>query len=69
MLRRPRCKSCGSENQRQLEAEINIHFPLNKALENPAVLVFRDLLVCLNCGFTEFTILEADLQKLTKYVA
>jgi hypothetical protein len=60
------CKSCGSDNQRKFSAELNIHFPGLEALDKPAVLVFPNLWVCLRCGFAEFTILEAELQRLEK---
>ena len=30
------CKSCGSDNQREFGAEINIHFPGREALDKPA---------------------------------
>jgi hypothetical protein len=55
------CRSCGSENQTEFGAEINIHFPGRKGLDKPAVLVFPKLVVCLDCGFTQFTLREADL--------
>jgi hypothetical protein len=58
------CKSCGSNNQQEFGAEINIHFPGQEALDKPAVLVFPKLLVCLHCGFTEFTVLETELNRL-----
>jgi hypothetical protein len=58
------CKSCGSDNQRQFDAEINIHFPGREGLDRPAVLVFPNLLVCLRCGFTEFTVTETELHRL-----
>jgi len=63
------CKSCKSDNQREFGAEINIHFPGREALDKPAVLVFRKLLVCLRCGFTEFTIKETELHRLVEGAA
>ena len=35
---------------------IAIHFPGLKGLDKPVVWVFPKLLVCLNCGFTEFVV-------------
>jgi hypothetical protein len=55
------CKSCHSENHRQLNAEVAIHFPGLKGLDKPTVFVYPKLLVCLNCGFAEFVIREAEL--------
>lgn len=63
------CKSCGSDNQDKFGAEINIHFPGLEGLDKPIVLVFPTLLVCLRCGFTEFTISETELHRLEKGTA
>ena len=60
------CKSCQSENQRTLNGEIAIHFPGLDGLTKPIVWVFPKLLVCLNCGFTEFAIPEAELRQLAE---
>ena len=60
------CKACQSENQRTLGAEIAIHFPGLKGLDKPVVWVFPKLLVCLNCGFTEFVVPEAELRGLVE---
>jgi hypothetical protein len=58
------CRSCGSNNQAKFGSEINIHFPHLKDLDKPAILVFPKTVVCLDCGFTEFTIPEAELRRL-----
>jgi hypothetical protein len=50
------CKVCGSRNQTEFNAEINVHFPGLKNVDKPAVLVFPKLLLCPDCGFTEFTL-------------
>ncbi len=50
------CRSCASENQKEFGSEISIHFPGRKGLDRTAVLVFPRLVICTNCGFTEFTI-------------
>jgi predicted nucleic-acid-binding Zn-ribbon protein len=55
------CKACGSHNQTEFNAEINVHFPGLKNLDKPAILVFSKLLLCLDCGFTEFTLSESEL--------
>lgn len=62
------CKSCGSDSQSEFGAEINIHIPRLKAVDTPAVLVFPKLVVCLHCGFTEFTLLESELRVLAQAV-
>jgi hypothetical protein len=58
------CRSCESKNQTQFDSEINIHFPGLKNLDKSAVLIFRKLVVCLDCGFTQFTIPETELRLL-----
>ncbi len=55
------CKSCGSVNQGKFLAEVSIHFQGLKNAHQLPVLVFPELLVCLNCGKTEFTIPEDEL--------
>ena len=60
------CKSCQSENERTLNGEVAVHFPGLNGLGKPIVWVFPKLLVCLNCGFTEFEIPKAELRRLVE---
>lgn len=46
-----RCNSCGSERQAQFETEIAIH---SKNINKPQAFIFRDILICMNCGKPEF---------------
>jgi hypothetical protein len=55
------CISCASDNQRKFGAEINIHQFDLKNLSGQAVLVFADLMVCLECGCSQLTIPKAKL--------
>jgi len=41
-------------NLKTFSAEMGIHFPGLKNVEKPVVWVFPSLLVCLDCGFSEF---------------
>jgi hypothetical protein len=60
------CNSCGSANQGKFTCEIDIHFPgLSDAKKSP-VLVYPELLVCLNCGKAEFTVPKGELALLAK---
>jgi len=60
------CESCGSSNQRKFSAEIAIDFAdINK----PAVFVFPELVLCLDCGVARFIVTGADMQQLSKYHA
>ena len=58
------CLSCQSANQIEYPAEINIHFPGINGLKIPTVWVFPRLQVCLDCGFTQFIIPDAELETL-----
>jgi hypothetical protein len=60
------CKWCGSDKQRRFIAEVVIHFPGLASLNKPAVFVFPELFLCLNCGKAEFVVPENDLRTLAK---
>jgi hypothetical protein len=60
------CKSCQSEHQHILNGELAIRFPGIEGLDKPIVFVFPKLLVCLDCGFTEFVIPETELRRLAE---
>jgi hypothetical protein len=53
-------------NQAQFGSEIIIHFSGLKNLDTPTVMVFPKILVCLECGVTEFTVPEPQLRLLVK---
>jgi hypothetical protein len=63
------CKSCKSKNQSIFDGEIGVHFPGRDGLNRPLVFVFPQLVVCLDCGFTEFVIPKTDLRVLSKGTA
>ena len=58
------CKSCQSENERNFNGGIGMHFPGLEGLDKPIVWVFPKVLVCLDCGFAEFTVPEKELRVL-----
>jgi hypothetical protein len=58
------CGSCGNVRNRVFTAEVAIHFPGCDSLNKPIVWVFPKLTVCLDCGVTQFTIPEKELQVL-----
>ena len=60
------CRSCQAENVTEFGAEINVHFPAREGVDKPSVLVFPKLVVCLDCGFTHFTLPESKLHQLAK---
>ena len=59
------CKRCATETK-IFNSEIAIHFPGLAGLNKPIVWVFPKLLVCLQCGFTEFTVPERELNVLVQ---
>jgi hypothetical protein len=52
------CLSCASNYQKEFAAEMIIHFSGLKNLHEPGVWAFPKLYVCMNCGFSHFTIQE-----------
>ena len=60
------CKRCVSENQKIFNAEVAIDFPGLAGLDKPVVWAFPELLVCLQCGFVEFTVPERELSVLVR---
>jgi hypothetical protein len=60
------CKSCGSINQSKFTAEIAIHSPELKNIDEPIVWVFPKIAVCLVCGSAEFAVPEEELRLLNK---
>ncbi|MFZ0881878.1 MAG: hypothetical protein WAN14_00650 [Candidatus Acidiferrales bacterium] len=55
------CTSCASENQRKFGAEVNIHHLSLKNLNRQDVMVFTELVVCLDCGCSQLTIPKIKL--------
>ena len=48
------CRFCGSRKQEAFPSEVNLHPPHGlKDLTSPSVLTYPELLVCLDCDFTE----------------
>ncbi len=57
------CKACSSENQSMFATEIALHLP---GLSTPHVFLSPQVIVCMDCGFTEFAIPEADLRRISR---
>ncbi len=56
--------SCKSENQRNFNGEIAIHFPGLAGLNKPIVWVFPKISICLDCGIAQFIVSEKELEVL-----
>jgi hypothetical protein len=52
------CLLCASDNQEEFTAEMIIHFSGLKNLDEPGIWASSKLLICLDCGFSHFTIQE-----------
>jgi hypothetical protein len=55
------CLLCASGNHGEFASEIVIHFRGLKNLDKPTVWLFPKLLVCLDCGFSQFAIPQTEL--------
>ncbi len=55
------CLLCNSDKQREFTAEINIHFDGLRNIDHPGVILFPQLSVCLDCGFSRFTTPRMEL--------
>ena len=60
------CKACGSDRQSEFNGEVAIHFPGLHGLNKPPVWVFPQLLVCLDCGISQFAVPETELSVLAE---
>ena len=60
------CLSCGSTKQAELTAEMMIHFRGLAHPNNPGVLLFPEIRVCLGCGLSQFTVPETELASITR---
>jgi hypothetical protein len=60
------CLSCRSAKQAELTAEMLIHFPGLKNIDQPSVWLFPKLLVCLDCGSSRFTVPATELTSVAK---
>jgi hypothetical protein len=58
------CPHCVSGTQAEFTAEINIQFSGATNIDRPGIFVFPNLLVCLECGFSRFTMPETELAML-----
>jgi len=58
------CRQCGGENQHEFGAEMNIHKPGLRGLDESAILLFARVVACGRCGLVEFTLPESELSQL-----
>jgi hypothetical protein len=60
------CKSCASDNLQNLTGELTASLPDIKNLKVSPIYVCQEILVCLDCGFTELRLTAAELQQLKR---
>ena len=60
------CAVCSSANEVESTTEKMIHFSRLKRLTNPGLLIFPKVSICLDCGFSWFTLPETELESLGK---
>lgn len=60
------CPTCKSAKLSELGAEMIIHFSGLKNLDNPGVLLSPKVSVCLDCGFSRFSVPETELASVAK---
>lgn len=55
------CDLCSSTNLAEFSVEMMIH-SARRSVEDPGVLAFPKVLICLDCGASRFTTSDAELQ-------
>ena len=64
-----RCVGCESDRLKEFPSEIAIHFSGLANLDKPHVLVFPKVVVCMDCGFSGFSIAGPELRRLGSSMA
>jgi len=60
------CKFCASDNLVNLTGELTASLPDLNHLSAAPIYACREVLVCLDCGFTELRLLPPELEQLRK---
>jgi len=55
------CPACRLDNQMKFSGEMMVHLGGLKNLDKSCVMLFPKVLVCLGCGFSQFTFTKAEL--------
>ena len=55
------CTVCTSINEAEFTTEMMIHFSGRRYIDNPGVLAFPKVSVCLDCGSSRFSVPEKEL--------
>jgi hypothetical protein len=63
------CQACASLNEKEFTAELMIHASGPTQIDNPGVLAFPKISVCMDCGASRFTTSDAELRELRDGIA
>ena len=55
------CASCRSANHAEFNVEMIIHFSGLKNIDHPGIPAFSKVLVCLDCGTSQFVVPKTEL--------
>ncbi len=58
------CSSCAAGRQAEFAAEINLHFSGLNNIDKPGVLLFPKVMVCMDCGCSQFSTPKSELTAL-----
>ena len=58
------CRVCSSPAQKKMNSEMALHFPGFANLGKPTVLIFPEVLICLDCGFAGFMVPKGELSNI-----
>lgn len=61
------CTGCHSPNQAEMNTEINIHYSGLAYPGDPGLFVFPRVIVCLDCGVSQFTVGEDELAQIVAH--
>jgi hypothetical protein len=59
-----RCGRCASDEQKNFNGELVLHFPGREGLDKPVVWVFPKVTVCLHCGLGQLDVPDEEKQQL-----
>ena len=60
------CTRCLSLHQTELNTEMNLHFRGLTFVGDPGIFVFPRVLVCLDCGLSQFVVAERELSQIVE---
>ena len=61
------CTGCLSHNQVEMNTEINIHYSSVAYPGNPGIFVFPTVMICLDCGVSQFIVGEDELAEIAAH--